>query len=87
MDSTGVDFADFSLEHMGIRQYSLRDHLYNQFGIIPVVLITTFPLFFYFVDRLGRYLGPRDIYVKAIPLWVKLLMLGIWLMINLDEKL
>ena len=83
----GALSADYSLEAMGIRQYNLREHLYNQFGIIPVVLITVFPIFFYFIDRLGRYLGPRGISVTAIPLWIRMLMLGIGTPLLIDSLL
>lgn len=83
----GALSADYSLEAMGIRQYNLHEHLYNQFGIIPVVLITVFPIFFYFIDRLGRYLGPRGISVTAIPLWIRMLMLGIGTPLLIDSLL
>jgi len=83
----GALSADYSLQSLGHRQYELKDHLYNQFGLVPVVLITSFPIFFYFVDRLGRYLGPRGVHVTAIPLWVKLLMLGIVTPLLIDSLL
>ena len=83
----GAITADISLESMGIRHFNLRDHLYNQFGLIPVVLISAFPIFFYFVDSLGRYLGPRGVSVTAIPLWIKLLMLGIVTPLLIDSLL
>ena len=83
----GALSADYSLESMGVRDYSLREHLYNQFGIIPVVLITVFPIFFYFIDRLGHYLGPRGISIIAIPLWMKVLMLGIVTPLLIDSLL
>ena len=73
----GALFADFALETMDVRHYTLRQHLYNQIGLLPVVLISAYPIFFFFIDRLGRYLGPRGISAVAIPLWVKILMLGI----------
>ena len=73
----GALIADEIIETMGIRDYTWREHLYNQLGVIPVVLITTYPIFFFFVDRLGRYLGPRGISVVALPMWVKILMFGI----------
>lgn len=73
----GVLSADIALETMRIREYGLRDHLNNQLGVLPVVLVTVFPIFFYLVDRIGRYLGPRGISVVAMPLWIKLLMVGI----------
>ncbi len=83
----GALSADFSLDALGIRSYKLHQHLYNQFGLIPVVLITVFPIFFYFIDRLGRYLGPRGVSVTAIPLWLKLLMLGIVTPLLIDSLL
>jgi PAS domain S-box-containing protein len=83
----GALSADYSLEAMGVRQYSLREHLYNQFGLIPVVLITVFPIFFYFIDRLGRYLGPRGITVTTIPLWIKIVILGIVTPLLVDSLL
>ena len=83
----GALSADFALEDLGIRDYSLRDHLYHQFGLIPVVMITVFPVFFFFVDRLGRYLAPRGVSVIAIPLWMKLLMIGIVTPLLIDSLL
>lgn len=79
--------VDLSMESLGYKNYTLQDHLQNQFGIIPVVLITTFPIFFYFVDRLGRYLSPRGLSVIAVPLWLKLLMLGIVTPLLIDSLL
>ncbi|MDH5228681.1 MAG: PAS domain S-box protein [Gammaproteobacteria bacterium] len=73
----GALAADKSLQNMGYSDYTLQEQLYHQFGLIPVVLLTSFPLFFYFADQLGRYLGPRGIITNAIPLWIKLMMLGI----------
>ena len=83
----GALSVNFSLERMGVRQYTLQDHMYTLFGIIPVVLVSSFPIFFYFVDRLGRYLAPRGIYVTAVPLWLKLLMLGIVVPVLIDSLL
>ncbi len=73
----GVLSADLSMQSMGFARYTLRDHLYNQLGIIPVVLITTFPIFFYTVDRVGRFLAPRGVSVTSIPLSMKMAMLGV----------
>lgn len=83
----GALSADISLQNMGYANYTLSDHLIHQFGIIPVVLITSFPVFFYLVDRLGLYLGPRGIHITAIPLWVKMLMLGIVTPMLIDSLL
>jgi diguanylate cyclase (GGDEF)-like protein/PAS domain S-box-containing protein len=83
----GVLSADLSLERMGYQTYDLRGHLYNQFGLVPVVLITAFPIFFYLIDRLGRYLGPRGICVVAIPLWLRLTILGLFTPLLIDSLL
>ncbi len=83
----GVLSADWSLERMGYADYVLRDYLIHQFGVVPVALLSSFPIFFYFIDRLGLYLGPRGIYVNATPLWVKLLMLGIVTPLLIDSLL
>lgn len=83
----GAISADISLENMGLADYSLKDHLLHQFGLIPVILITTFPVFFYFIDQLGRYLAPRGIHINAIPLWIKMLMLGIVTPLLIDSLL
>lgn len=79
--------VDVSLELMGYKTYTLRDHLYIQIGVFPVILLTAYPIFFYFVDRLGRYLGPHGIYVVAIPLWVKILILGVVTPLLIDSLL
>jgi PAS domain S-box-containing protein len=85
--AVGTYLADLSMEHLGYRDYLLRDHFYNQFGDFPVILISAFPIFFFYADRLGRYLGPRGISIPAIPLWVKLVMLGIVIPFLIDSLL
>lgn len=85
--SIGSYTADLWIEHLGLRHYHLRDHLFNQFGHISVVIVAVFPVFFFYVDRLGRYLGPRGISIPAIPIWVKLVMLGIAIPLLIDTLL
>ncbi len=83
----GALSADFALQEMGYQQFTVRDHLYSQFGIVPVVLLTSFPIFFFYMDHVGRYLGPRGINVTAAPLWVKVLMLGLVTPLLIDSLL
>jgi len=83
----GALSADFSLESMGLHHYTASDHWLNQFGLIPVVLITSFPIFFHLIDSLGRYLGPRGITVTAVPLWVKITTLGVVTPMLIDSLL
>lgn len=83
----GALSADFAIERMGYRSYDLRGHLYNQFGLIPVVLITVLPIFFYFTDQLGRYFGPRGLEEIIMPIGVKLAVLGILTPLLIDSFL
>ena len=83
----GALSADWSLEDMGYRDYDLRGHLNNQFGLVPVVLVTVFPIYFFFTDRVGRFLAPRGIRSVVIPLGVKLSMLGIITPLLVDSLL
>jgi hypothetical protein len=83
----GVMTADISLDDMGLHTYTLRDDVYNELGTLPVVLISVFPIFFFFIDQLGRYLGPRGISITAIPLFVKPMMLGIVTPLLIDSVL
>lgn len=73
----GVYNADLTIESLGLYDYSPAEHLRNQLGIVLVVIITIFPIYFYLIDRIARYLGPRDIVLSAYPLWSKVLVLGI----------
>ena len=73
----GALSTNVSLEHMGYMQFDLRAHLITMFGLIPVVLITVFPIFFYLEGQLGLYLGQHGIQVVAMPIRVKLFMLGL----------
>ena len=73
----GVYSADLAFESMGIRNYTSTEHLINQLGLIPVVIITVFPIYFFLIDRIARYLGPHGIVINAHPLWVKVFMLGL----------
>ena len=73
----GALSTNVSLEHMGYMQFDLRAHLMTMFGLIPVVLITVFPIFFYLEGQLGLYLGQHGIQVVAMPIRVKLFMLGL----------
>lgn len=83
----GALSTDFSLQSLGYRRYELRDHLLNQFGLVPVVLITAFLIFFYFTDRLGRYFGPRGVHDVVVPMGAKLAVLGIVTPLLIDSLL
>ena len=83
----GVITVDWSLQDLGYAEYTLAEHLLHQAGLVPVLLVTIFPVYSYFSDSLGRYLAPRGIHVNAAPLWVKLLMLGIVTPLLIDTLL
>ena len=83
----GAFSADLSLQRLGHRQYTPSDHLNNQIGLVPVVLITALPIFFYFTDRLGRYFGPRGVHAVIVPLSAKFALLGIVTPLLIDSVL
>jgi len=83
----GATSANLSLQSLGIAEYNLRDHLFTYVGLLPVVLITVFPIFFHFSDLLGRYLGPRGFHQIVTPMWSKLVMLGLVTPVLIDSVL
>jgi PAS domain-containing protein len=83
----GVLTADLSLESMGIRDYDLSGHIKNQLGLVPVVLVAVFTIYFIFTDRVGLFLAPRGIQSLMIPLGTKLSMLGIVTPLLVDTML
>ena len=83
----GATSADLSLEALGLRQFTTTERIHHQFGLVPVVLITSFPIFFFLVDSLGRYLAPRGVTVVAFPLRTKIIMLGVVTPLLIDSLL
>jgi diguanylate cyclase (GGDEF)-like protein/PAS domain S-box-containing protein len=83
----GALSADWSLESMGRLDIDPSGHFSHQIGLVPVVLMTVLPIYLYFTDLVGRYLAPRGIDVVAIPLRVKLVMLGIVTPLLVDSML
>ncbi len=68
-------------------KYTLRQYAYSAFGVIPFLLIAAFPLFFYLTDLLGRFLAPRGIVVMVAPLWLKVMVLGLFTPVMIDTIL
>ncbi|WP_144391599.1 PAS domain S-box protein [Pleionea sediminis] len=83
----GAITADISLENMGYANYTMKDHLNHQLGVIPVVLITCLPIFFYLTDKLGLFLGAYGEDIKVITLDVKVIILGIFTPLMIDTFL
>jgi len=83
----GALSADFSLEQLGIVEYTYQRHLYSIFGLIPVVLIVAFPIYFYLTDFMGRFLAPRGIKIVGNPMSFRLGMLGLFTPILIDTIL
>ena len=73
----GAVTVDVSMEHMGYANYGMAEHLAHQLGLIPVVLLTAFPVFFMTVDRIGRFFSSAGLTACAIPVSVKLYVLGL----------
>jgi|GEM_PF-2375862 PAS domain S-box-containing protein len=68
-------------------EYTLGQYAFSAFGVIPFLLIAAFPLFFYLTDLLGRFLAPRGIMVMVAPLWLKVMVLGLFTPVMIDTIL
>jgi len=83
----GAFSANLSLSHFHGYEYDLAFYLYTFYGIIPVFLIATFPIYFYLTDYLGRYLAPRGVDITIAPLGLKLVILGLFTPLLVDTVL
>lgn len=83
----GAVSANLSLEHFEGYQYDASYYAYTFYGTIPTLLISSFPIYFYLVDYMGRYLAPRGIQVRIAPLSVKLAILGLFTPVLIDTVL
>lgn len=83
----GAYSADLSLQYFHGYQYGIKFYVYTFYGIIPTFLITTFPIYFYLTDYLGRYLAPKGVNVTVAPLGLKLSILGLFTPLMIDTVL
>lgn len=68
-------------------RYTLGEYAFSAFSVIPFLLISTFPLFFYLTDLLGRFLAPKGQIVMVAPLWLKVTTLGLFTPLMVDSIL
>jgi PAS domain S-box-containing protein len=73
----GAVVSGFSMQHLGYQDFDLSDHLWSQIMVLPVVLLTTFPIFFIFFDKIGLYLAPRGVRLLAVSIRTKIMLFGI----------
>ena len=83
----GAMSANVSLEHFHGLDFSAGYYAYSFFGTIPALLISSFPIYFYLIDYLGRYLAPRGVQVRVAPLSFKLAILGLFTPVLIDTVL
>jgi PAS domain S-box-containing protein len=83
----GAFSANLSLSHFHGFHYDLKFYIYTLYGIIPTFLITTFPIYFYLTDYLGRYLAPKGVNITVAPLGLKLGILGLFTPLMIDTVL
>jgi len=57
------------------------------FGVIPFLLVAAFPMFFYLTDLLGRFLAPQGVMVVVAPVWLKVMVLGLFTPFMIDTIL
>jgi len=83
----GAFSANLSLSYFQDYDYDLSFYIYTFYGIIPVFLIATFPIYFYLTDFLGRYVAPKGVNVTVTPLGLKLAILGLFTPLMIDTVL
>jgi len=83
----GVVSANLSLSIFHGYHFDSIFYFYAIYGIIPVFLITAFPVYFYLTDFLGRYLAPKGVDVTVVPLGIKLAILGLFTPLLIDTVL
>jgi len=83
----GAFSANLSLSYFQGYQHDLAFYVYTFYGIIPVFLISTFPIYFYLTDFLGRYVAPKGVHVTVTPLGLKLTILGLFTPLMIDTVL
>jgi len=83
----GAFSANLSLSFFQGYDYGLSFYILTFYGIIPVFLIATFPIYFYLTDFLGRYVAPKGVHVTVAPLGLKLTILGLFTPLMVDTVL
>ena len=84
----GALVADANLEYLQLRSpYTWREHFYTVGGLLPAVLITLFPIYFFLLDKLGLYLAPRGVQESASPLGLRIVLLGLVTPVLIDSLL
>ncbi|MGW8248009.1 MAG: PAS domain-containing sensor histidine kinase [Acidiferrobacterales bacterium] len=83
----GAFSANLSLSFFHGYDYGLTFYIYTFYGMIPVFLIATFPIYFYLTDFLGRYVAPKGVHVTVAPLGLKLTILGLFTPLMIDTLL
>ena len=83
----GAFSANLSLSYFQGYDYDLSFYIHTFYGIIPVFLIATFPIYFYLTDFLGRYVAPKGVNVTVTPLGLKLTILGLFTPLMIDTVL
>jgi len=83
----GAFSANLSLSFFHGYDYGVPFYVYTFYGIIPVFLIATFPIYFYLTDFLGRYVAPKGVHVTVVPIGLKMTILGLFTPLMIDTVL
>lgn len=69
--------TNLSLEQMGVHHYIRQGYIFSLLGVLSAVLVSVFPIYFFFTSYIGRYLAPRGVHVEAAPMSTNIVMLGL----------
>lgn len=83
----GALSANASLESFQGYTLHFSYYLYSMFGIVPTLLIVSFPVYLSLTDLLGKYLAPRGVRVVVAPMYFKYIILGLFTPLLIDTVL
>jgi len=75
--SQGGPFSvNYLIINESLRPFDTQKQILSYVTTLPTILITLFPFFLYLYELLGTYLAPMGVVINAIPIRVKIFVLG-----------
>lgn len=83
----GVVSANLSLSHFSGIDTNANFYLHSFVAMLPAAFITLMIIFFHITDVLGEYIAANGIRSAAIPIWLKMTVLGLFVPVLIDTTL
>ena len=86
--SQGGPFSvNYLIINESLRAFDTQKQILSYVTTLPTILITLFPFFLYLYELLGTYLAPKGVVINAIPIRVKIFVLGMVTPLLIDMML